>query len=255
MKRNNRKWIKIAPLVRKFGWKGIWIYLRFRYHKTGSIVLPGIPHSMALRSNSTDIPTFRQIFLWDSYAVKDLGDPAVIIDAGANIGLAAVYFASRFPQARVLSIEPEEENYQLLVKNVSKYENIVPLHRALSNEPDQLLNVIDKGFGRWAFMTEKIERSENEKSMGSTKSITIDEIREVHNIDIIDILKIDIEGAEKELFEDKYQRWLPKTRIILIELHDRYKKGASKAFFKAISRYDFSYSQSRENLVFKNNKL
>ena len=53
----------------------------------------------------------------------------------------------------------------------------------------------------------------------------------------IDILKIDIEGAEKELFMDNYKTWLGKTKVIVIELHDRLDKEISGIFFKAVNNY------------------
>jgi len=65
----------------------------------------------------------------------------------------------------------------------------------------------------------------------------------------IDLLKIDIEGAEKELFSTNYESWLPKTKVLYIELHDRYRKGTATSFFKAICQYDFSIFLGRENLI------
>ena len=68
--------------------------------------------------------------------------------------------------------------------------------------------------------------------------------------DHIDILKLDVEGAEKEIFSSNYEDWLPKTKVLIIELHDRMRKGCSKVVFSAISEYNFSLDISGENLVF-----
>ena len=97
---------------------------------------------------------------------------------------------------------------------------------------------------------------ENMNLKGSISTITIDEIMKILNVKKIDILKIDIEGAEHELFKNNYDTWLPNTRCLIIELHDRMRNRSSQNFFKAISKYDFSYSHQGENLVFiNNNKL
>ena len=65
------------------------------------------------------------------------------------------------------------------------------------------------------------------------------------------MLKIDIEGAEKELFaDDNVQKWLPRVNVIAIELHDRMKHGCSYAFFKAISKHKWYFSLRGENLIF-----
>lgn len=69
----------------------------------------------------------------------------------------------------------------------------------------------------------------------------------------IDLLKLDVEGAEKEIFSVNYENWLPYTKVIMIELHDRFKHGCSKAFFSAVAKYDFSFSIRGENCILVNN--
>jgi hypothetical protein len=73
--------------------------------------------------------------------------------------------------------------------------------------------------------------------------------------DTIDILKLDIEGSEKEVFEAGFEYWLPRTKAIIIELHDHMRAGASKALFNAIGKYDFSFNMQHENLIFINRQL
>lgn len=85
-------------------------------------------------------------------------------------------------------------------------------------------------------------------------SITIPEILQLESIHHIDILKMDIEGAEKEIFETNAS-WLNKVNILIIELHDHYKQGCSKACFKTISEFDFSLHIQGELLIFKNNSI
>jgi hypothetical protein len=71
----------------------------------------------------------------------------------------------------------------------------------------------------------------------------------------IDILKLDIEGAEKELFRAGFESWLPNTRLLIVELHDRMVPGCSKALFEAVSKYDFDCETRWENLIFYNKNL
>jgi hypothetical protein len=66
---------------------------------------------------------------------------------------------------------------------------------------------------------------------------------------------MDIEGSEKEVFESSYEYWLPKTRMLIIELHDNMKNGTSKSLFAAISKYDFSFDMRDENLIFTNTSI
>lgn len=82
------------------------------------------------------------------------------------------------------------------------------------------------------------------------RAISINEIMLKYNIDHIDILKIDIEGSEKELFQEGFESWLSKTSLLIIELHDGLNSGASKSFFKAVANYEFSMLRNNENLIF-----
>jgi FkbM family methyltransferase len=72
--------------------------------------------------------------------------PPVIIDAGANVGLCAVFYANRFPDARIIAIEPEPSNYEMLKKNTAPYPNITTVHAALWKENGPL-RLFDTGEG------------------------------------------------------------------------------------------------------------
>ncbi len=106
------------------------------------------------------------------------------------------------------------------------------------------LLVKDVGFGNWGFVVEEVDT----ETPDSIRAITITDIMKMYNIDYIDILKIDIEGSEKELFESAYEEWLPKVHLIIIELHDRFRKGTAKSFFKTMSDYNFSLTLKDENI-------
>jgi len=73
-----------------------------------------------------------------------------------------------------------------------------------------------------------------------------------YDFPVLDILELDVEGAEQAIFRDNYDGWLPKTRMLIIELHEFMAKGSSDSFWKAIRKYNFSQSESGENLCFIN---
>lgn len=214
--------------------------------------LPRISYPFYLRTQTSDISAFRQIFSHKEFGIKFQFLPKNIIDAGGYIGLAAIYFANRFPNAQIVSIEPEKSNFDLLKRNVSFYKNINPLKKALSNLSNQVLNIVDKGYGEWGSVTISEENSQEEKIIDAVKTITVEEIMRENDFEHIDILKMDIEGTEKEVFESGFDYWLPKTRCLIIELHDDIKKDASKNVLAAIKKYDFRQFKKGENLVFIN---
>lgn len=236
----------IIKLFRLYKLNGIFIFLKTLFGFTKSIHVPNIQFPVYLRPNTSDIPVFHQIFTSTEYDVNFNQKVDLIIDAGANIGLSSVYFANKYPNAKILSIEPEEGNYNILLKNTSLYKNIIPIKKALYNKICTL-NIVDTGKGEFGYMIESI--SDN-TPIGKTTSITINKLIEEYDIKHIDILKLDIEGAERELFLTDYKNWLSRVRCLIIELHDDMKQGASKAFFTAISKFNFSFKLKGENLIF-----
>ena len=112
-------------------------------------------HSFILRNQTSDVETFRQVFIHKEYDFVLEKPPQLIVDAGANIGLASLYFASKYPDAKIIAIEPEASNYELLQRNVEPYTNIIALQSALWHEDGKVL-ISDSGGGHWAFVTRDI---------------------------------------------------------------------------------------------------
>jgi FkbM family methyltransferase len=237
----------LINFIKYFGLGGFLVYLKIKFKQTSPLPLPGYLHPIHLRNSKGDFISFREIFFKKEYELNlPHINPSIIIDAGANIGLTSVYFANRYPTARIICIEPDPENFACVVKNVSGYKTIIPLNKALWNT-SEMLSLTNKGFGDRGFMIEE----GNEKT---TEGISLTALMQQYNLTHIDILKIDIEGSEKEVFSSGYEDWPPKTKCLVIELHDRMKPGCSDSVFAAIGNYNFSKSIKGENLVFINSK-
>ncbi|TAI47543.1 FkbM family methyltransferase [Flagellimonas allohymeniacidonis] len=241
--------------IKTFGMKGVEIFFKIKFEKTDNVFLPNSPVPFTLRRHTSDLPTFRHIFLEKQYEIALGFEPEFIIDAGANIGLAAIYFVNKYPDTKIACIEPEDSNFEMLEQNVHGYPNIECHKNALSNIDGETISLIDSGQGKWGFMTEKTENFVDGNIASNLTTISIPHLMELYNLTSIDVVKIDIEGAEKELFESNFEDWLPKTRCLIIELHDRKKPGCSKSLFKAVSQYDFIFSHKGENLIFLNAEM
>jgi len=96
--------------------------------------------------------------------------------------------------------------------------------------------------------------SDESSGPGDVVMATVDDLLAEFSLPHIDILKLDIESAEKQLFSENYMSWLSKTRIILIELHDWMEPGCSRSFFTAINEAfpNYSFYQVGENSVISN---
>ena len=97
-----------------------------------SVRLPRLAHPLWVRPGSADAATFDAVFVAHEYALP-LGDfaPRHILDLGANVGFASVLFATRWPDAAILAVEPEPRNVGLLERNTGAYPKINALHAAV----------------------------------------------------------------------------------------------------------------------------
>ncbi|QEC66773.1 FkbM family methyltransferase [Panacibacter ginsenosidivorans] len=239
-----------ARLIYNYGiFQGLWLMIKIKL-SNGKLNLPNIKYPVYFRKNSSDFTVLYTILLAKSYEFKIKQPPAVIIDAGANAGYASIYFANRFPGAAIYAVEPDAGNFEMLKKNAAPYPQITCLQKAIWNKHAALI-IKDAGNGEWAFAVEEI----TEKNKGEIEAITLTDLLSNYDLPTIDILKIDIEGSEKEVFAEGYEPWLSKTKYLVIEVHDGLKKGCSKSVFKATSTFNFSFKRSGENLVFVNDDL
>ena len=242
--------------MKEFSLIAFFKYLRLKLIKESRVEkvgLPGVLYPLSLRTKTSDVSALRQIFSHKEYAIDFPFEPKIIIDAGGYIGFASIYFANRFPDATIVTLEPEKSNYQLLQKNVRNYQNIHPQNKAIAQKANQSFDIVDKGYGKWGAVTVSKEKSQNEKIIDSVTTTSIDALMAENHFEHIDILKMDIEGTEEEVFESNFETWLPKTKCLIIELHDDIKKNATKNVLAAIEQYNFTQFKKGENLVFINN--
>ncbi len=215
------------------------------------VKLPSYKTYLSLRKNSTDFKVFEQIFLNNEYNINWDKKSKVVIDGGANTGFFSVKIKNELPDVKIICIEPDKENFEMMQKNLADYTNVFYENCGIWSN-DTKLKVYDKyNLGKWGMVVE--EDIDN----GTIKAISINTILSKFNIDYIDVLKLDIESSEKELFSKNYENWLPKVKMIVIEFHDGFIDGCSKTFFEAINKTYSSYSISvrGENIIIKNNDL
>ena len=202
--------------------------------------LPGVTASLVMRIGTSDRPTFEKIFVYGEYDVLLTTKPKFIIDAGANVGYASVLFANRYPDAKIIAVEPEEENFNLLKQNTVAYPNVTCMQCGVWSR-DTYLKIENPLAQHWAFRV-----VETDCPKDSFLSVTLTSLLRNANMDRIDLLKIDVEGAELEIFSAvDCAKWLDRTDVILIELHG----NCEKVFYEAIESQSYQISQLGENIV------
>lgn len=227
----------------KFNIKNNWAFLlKSLVHQEKEYYVSWINGKQVLmRKGTTDILVFKKIFIDKEYNFPIIHELTTIIDAGANVGFSAIFFATRFPQAKIIAVEPEPSNYELLLKNIHPYPNIYPVQGAVSNKRGKF-KITNKDADNWNFQFEDSNGSD-----GEGEFYTITDLMEKFGMEKIDFLKIDIEGGEEMLFQDNYE-WLEKTQSLSIELHDFIFPKSSNNFFRALCSYlPFSFVNYGEN--------
>jgi FkbM family methyltransferase len=236
----------------KYGMRGVLGISTHRLfgRKEISVRAPGVRHLVRIRIKTTDEEVYRETLVRGQYAFALPFDPKTIIDAGANIGTASIYFARTYPRARIIALEPEPSNFALLRRNVAPYPRITPLRAALWGRDGEI------GLGhpspaasareKWAFVT-------HEGPGDRVRAVTLRSLMNEMDIHAVDVLKVDIEGAEKEVFEAC--DWMDRVRCMMIELHDRLKRGCSDAVnsaargFSQLQRGEVTLYLRAENLL------
>jgi FkbM family methyltransferase len=200
---------------------------------------------IARKGQSSDLEVFNQVWGREEYSkATDIVRSGIknrvitIIDAGANVGYSSLFFYQCFPEARIISVEPDENNYSALRKNISlnNASKIEPLNAGIWSHRCNLR--VDKGFRdnrEWSFQVKEVNEETN------LKGFHILDIMEDFELNVIDLLKIDIEGAEKYLFDntEKTAKFLSKTNVLAIEIHDE--EVDREFIYDILTKFGFSY--------------
>lgn len=226
--------------------KAVTLYTLKQFKKTGevSVHLPELAAPVWARYGTTDLGMFRQVLVDEGYFFEPSAQPKLIIDAGANVGYASVYFANRFPAAAIIAIEPDTDNFHLLLRNTAAYPKVRCLRAGLWSK-DCFLKISNPDASACAFRVEETMNPEN-----AIPAVTLTTLLESSGFDRIDILKLDIEGAEKELFSaHNSAAWVDRTDLIMIELHDFLVPGCETAMLQAVRDSPFRFSHRGENVI------
>jgi FkbM family methyltransferase len=260
--------MRLPNYVRAFG--AFWgIRLVFSIEKalprtsniTNKILGPGFPAPIHLRECISDHAIFWQCLVTRQYDLSSFpqsrrlleqykrilnqGRRPIIIDAGGNIGLAAFWFACSFPEACIISVEPEDANFSLLKRNVAVFgDRVRAVHGAVTEAP-RLMRITNPNDGFSSFQLSPGVDPE----VPAVQGFTITSLAETIANGEIFIVKIDIEGGQRYLFASNTD-WVDRVHVIIIEIDDWQFpwQATSEAFFNEVSKRRFDYLIKGENL-------
>lgn len=211
-----------------------------------SIPVPGARFPLLMRCGTSDYGNLRQMFFHREYGFDFPTRPTTILDVGAYVGYAAVFLATRFPDAEIVSLEPTETNFRTLFANTRPYPNVTPLNAALWPRRGGVAG-FDHEQGDWGA---KVKFVDGEAAI---LAITVEDILERFGWTEIDFLKCDCEGAEVEILKDPNVPWARRVKLAAVETHDRFAPGSTeitRAFFSG-----YSETKSGEFLIFAREQI
>jgi len=217
------------------------------------LIIPGSNYEVGLRISTTDVPTFEQVFVRCDYESSEMPDSAAtIVDLGANIGLATVFFGTKYPAAKILAVEPDEDNFALLTANTAALGSRVQKQPAAAWIKDGYINLHREdeqghSLGAWGGQVSEAAGRSSRK----TPCYKMTTLLENAGFDEVDILKVDIEGAELELFSQGAEEWLPRVKLVIVEMHERFRPGSNVAVFQALRPLFRQLPWSGENALFR----
>lgn len=198
--------------------------------------------SVFVRPGTADLAILDQFELHPYVPVGPSTGPINVLDLGANIGLSVKYWKHHSPTARIVAVEPDPANFAMLRRNTQGLDDVHLVQAGVWHKPGRL-NIDRAGSGTAAYRTKEADVE------GEAEATTIPLLMEQYDMSYLDILKVDIEGSELEVFSAGETGWIDRVRMIAIELHDRYRPGCGDAFFNAIRGRSWSYSIHGEMVV------
>jgi FkbM family methyltransferase len=199
-----------------------------------------LQHALTLRATTSDPFIFRQIMIEKEYLPLAVVQASTVLDLGANVGLASAWFLGCYPDAAVFSVEADAHNYAMCSENLAPYGSRVRVLHAAAWSSDMALTLC-----RNINAADNFVRGVSSADTGQmqVQGYGIASLIAMSGFSHIDILKIDVEGAELEIFSADPGRWLPLVRNLCIELHG---EACREVFFKAMAACDFEHTISGE---------
>jgi FkbM family methyltransferase len=209
---------------------------------------------------SSDLEVFSQIYKYLEYEplVKIFKDnfperhSLKIIDAGSNIGLTTVFLSKFFPDSEFIAVEPDPDNFNVMSTNfdLNKINTVHKIEGGVWSRNSFLKIVTDfRDKKHWSIRVEETQEPTD------LEAFAINSLIEKYGWDQIDILKIDIEGSEKELFTGKNSNlsFLKITKCLAIEIHDEFE--CRDEIYTILHENSFKFMNSGELTIAVNQTL
>ena len=200
-----------------------------------------VDRSIVVRGRTSDLWVLNTVLICEEYRGLSKVDALTIVDAGANIGCASVWFKRQYPCASIIALEPDPENYSMAVQNTCGLTNVHVLEAGLWGRKTRL-RVTNPDAWKYSFRVE-------ESPDGPIQAESVISILDRTGWSHIDILKMDIEGAESSVLGADIDLWINRVNVLIIELHQNIVPECGRLLCNALAKGDFRLAWKGEDLV------
>lgn len=173
------------------------------------------------RGNIIDRDVIKYVFYHQYHLpLQPIPDQGTIIDLGSNIGLTLVHYKSLYSAAKVLGYEMDKENFEIALKNTAKLTGCSVFNNAVWTGITQVRYAGNECADAYHILDNHSSSPIPENKLKTAQAVTLNSIILEHDLKRIDYLKMDIEGAEKEILKEPSFNWLDLVQELNIEMHD-----------------------------------
>lgn len=224
------------------------IYIKSKFYKKESPVTQKI---FGFSTNAYDYNAlmflFKEVFIGNEYYFKSENNTPLIFDCGANIGMSILYFKKLFPNASIVAFEPNPQAFSLLKKNVegNKLTNVTIHNIGLSSISGTIDFYLGSDSGSGSLVG-SIFKERGGKNLIKVQTSKLSDFFSTNNVDLV---KIDIEGAETQVLDDLFStNSISKAKQYIIEYHHRIdgKKSDLSSFLLLLERSNYEYNLKAE---------
>jgi FkbM family methyltransferase len=175
--------------------------------------------NITIRQNLWDARVVREIF-FDRPYLRRITLPAspVVVDIGGYIGDFSLYAVKYLNAERVIVYEPAAENFAILRQNVEANGfagRIIAVNKAVSDSDEVMLNVQIRESEEVHVSAYWYPHAERRRTL----SVTLPSLFQAHQLESVDLLKIDCEGGEYDILSSLSDEFLSRIKNIVFEYH------------------------------------
>jgi FkbM family methyltransferase len=205
--------------------------------------------SVWIRPGTCDVVLYYDIMIKEYYGKTTVNDVKVVIDCGANIGLTSVYLLYKYPKARLIALEPDPVNFDICKKNLENFKDRATVFQKAIWSTSCNLTLSSDLVGTWA---SNVGQCTDKNGEIIVEAVDLNTLMQEYDFEIVDMLKMDIEGAEEDIFVSGNLDWLDKVRCFQVELEN---DKTRSIVLPVLNDRGFELSQYKEITIAINRKF